>query len=864
MKWVTDRKWRLYALRLILLVLPLTVLLYTVINGILLLGGMDQQFTKINAIFLFITLALSSLVYSFRFRFSSTTGLLFLLLYVIVQSADLFSFGEFDGFYISSKLLIGSWLIAWCWLLGFGILRSLVILTVQLALLLAIHIYSLAQLPFVDASSLLLSATPNIIVSFWLIYASSYLNKVEQGNESGKQLLTKIVLFLLLILAILGVVINWFSADIKGVEKEWAQDKGTGKGNSGGGRKDGESMTKKNRDGGIENKDQTKLTGSLQRDKQLVFVAKLDNYFEEGVPNPLYFTSHYYTLFDEQTQTFEPDPKMPANDLFKPDPSQTPLYKAITDNSVIKKSGGVLNRKIVNAEIYKVAMAASSFVAPSTAFYCQPVSVPPNTNFKSAYKAKMWVSELNSAYFIYNPANNPELKAFQEQRFDLLRSVDKITMTSEKEMAYFTAMPKSPDYDVIGRLSDSITQGLDKPIDKIIAIRNYFTSKDKYGQPLFKYSDNPGVPGLPSATKLKYFLFENRKGYCAYFAGATLFMLRSLGIPSRIAVGYLAVDRSSKNPGWYWFYPDQAHAWVQAYFPGYGWLDFDTTVPDQNTQQAEQPDGTPPEEISQIYLVAHGRIVTIDTLSKTVSFKTNQLVYHEKEYKAKDSVTLQLNLTQARILLDTGTLAFNKLKPGMSGTAVSRDISLKDTKPISDELTGVIDVLKQPVPIDELKLLVEQAKEKESKNKGTSQTARNWWKIIWIIAISFCSLIVLLLMMPIFYSAYLEQRARTNEVASVYKRYLFRLHMFNIRPNNESIMQFAKSVDGQFNTHFREISQAYANNLFNSSVEQEKQESQFTYKVFNNSLLKSFKFKHRLRARMDFIRWITFIKQLKK
>ena len=58
-----------------------------------------------------------------------------------------------------------------------------------------------------------------------------------------------------------------------------------------------------------------------------------------------------------------------------------------------------------------------------------------------------------------------------------------------------------------------------------------------------------------------YFLFENRKGYCAYYAGATLFMLRSLGIPSRIAVGFLTVDRSGgKNKGWYWYYADQAHA----------------------------------------------------------------------------------------------------------------------------------------------------------------------------------------------------------------------------------------------------------------------------------------------------------------
>ncbi len=71
----------------------------------------------------------------------------------------------------------------------------------------------------------------------------------------------------------------------------------------------------------------------------------------------------------------------------------------------------------------------------------------------------------------------------------------------------------------------------------------HFLSKDEEGQPLFKYTDNPGIPGLPSANKLTYFLFENRKGYCAYYAGATLFLLRALGMPTRVATGFLTVDR---------------------------------------------------------------------------------------------------------------------------------------------------------------------------------------------------------------------------------------------------------------------------------------------------------------------------------
>ena len=850
-------------LRLLLLVLPLTALQSAIYNRLLMLGEMNQQFTLFNAVFLLLTMAVSVLVYSIRLRFTTTVGLLIVLLYSIVQSADLFVFGEFDGFYISSKLLIGSWLIVWNWLLGFGMRRSLTILTLQLSLLLSIHVYSIAQLPFESAKSLLLSAIPPLLVSFWLIFVSHYLNKIEETNTNKKQFLAKLILFLIVIGVLAGAALFWFNADVKVVEQEWAQGNGNGNGVSKGGSKEKESMTKKNRDGGIENKDQTKLTGSLQRDKQLVFVAKLDNFFDNGTPNPLYFTSHYYTLFDESTQTFEPDAKMPCNDLFKPDPSEIPLYKAVTNKSVIEQSGGVLHRRVVTAEVYKVGMAANAFVAPSTAFYCQPVTVPQNTNFKSAYKAQMWVSELNSAYFIYNPTNNPELAVFQEQRFEELRSVKKIEMKSEKDQVYYTQMPTSEEYRVIKRLADSLTLGIDIPIDKILSIRDYFMAKDVYGQPLFKYTDNPGVPGLPSAAKLKYFLFENRKGYCAYFAGATLFMLRSLGIPSRIAVGYLAVDRSNKNPGWYWFYQDQAHAWVQVYFPGYGWLDFDTTIPDQNTREAEQPDGTPPEETPEIFLVTHGRLMSVDTVNKTALFRTNQMIYHDKEYSQKDSVTVTLNLSFARLLMDTGTIALKALKPGMVGTAVSRDISLKDKLPLNGTIEGALAVMQQPVPIDELKLI-----QKKEQKKGAIQNhvnaKTNWWLLLMQILEICLVLLGILLLLPFFYFAWLKHKAKHENVQALYKLHLYRLHMLGIYPQKESIIQFAQRVETQFKTNFLELSQAYSNGFFDSASKNAKWPKHNAFKEFNRALERKFTVKERLQSYVDLRRFIAFITPSKK
>ena len=88
----------------------------------------------------------------------------------------------------------------------------------------------------------------------------------------------------------------------------------------------------------------------------------------------------------------------------------------------------------------------------------------------------------------------------------------------------------------------------------------------------FTYSEQPGrTPGVPP---LVGFIEDTRTGYCQHFAGSMALMLRLLGIPARVAAGFV--------PGHYregvWRVSDHdAHAWVEVWFRGYGWLPFDPT-----------------------------------------------------------------------------------------------------------------------------------------------------------------------------------------------------------------------------------------------------------------------------------------------
>ncbi|MBZ5585396.1 MAG: DUF3488 and transglutaminase-like domain-containing protein [Acidobacteriia bacterium] len=86
------------------------------------------------------------------------------------------------------------------------------------------------------------------------------------------------------------------------------------------------------------------------------------------------------------------------------------------------------------------------------------------------------------------------------------------------------------------------------------------------------------------ADPLAYFLFTRRKGYCEYFASAMTVMLRSLGIPARIVTGFQSGEYNPLTRLWVVRASD-AHSWVEAWMPGYGWSTFDPTPSDPNARE---------------------------------------------------------------------------------------------------------------------------------------------------------------------------------------------------------------------------------------------------------------------------------------
>jgi transglutaminase-like putative cysteine protease len=105
------------------------------------------------------------------------------------------------------------------------------------------------------------------------------------------------------------------------------------------------------------------------------------------------------------------------------------------------------------------------------------------------------------------------------------------------------------------------------PYDKAAVLENFLKTK---------YAYTLNLTGNPGKDPLAHFLFETRAGHCEYFASAMTVMLRIMGIPAREVNGFLPGEYNDLG-GDYIVRASDAHSWVEAYFPGSGWIVFDPT-----------------------------------------------------------------------------------------------------------------------------------------------------------------------------------------------------------------------------------------------------------------------------------------------
>ncbi|MGD0962992.1 MAG: DUF3488 and transglutaminase-like domain-containing protein [Candidatus Acidiferrales bacterium] len=121
----------------------------------------------------------------------------------------------------------------------------------------------------------------------------------------------------------------------------------------------------------------------------------------------------------------------------------------------------------------------------------------------------------------------------------------------------------------VKQLADEITSHSQNEYDKASNIERHLAAHYAYTLDLSRsHGDDP----------LANFLFVRHSGHCEYFASAMTVLLRAEGIPARYVTGFLPGEYNDVG-GDYIIRESDAHAWVEVYFPGYGWITFDPTPP---------------------------------------------------------------------------------------------------------------------------------------------------------------------------------------------------------------------------------------------------------------------------------------------
>jgi transglutaminase-like putative cysteine protease len=134
--------------------------------------------------------------------------------------------------------------------------------------------------------------------------------------------------------------------------------------------------------------------------------------------------------------------------------------------------------------------------------------------------------------------------------------------------ARYTQLPSDLPPE-IADLAREWTAGAQSDYERVLAIQDHLNDES-----VFTYDEN--VPARDDSFTLLDFLTVTHAGFCQQFASAMAVMLRTLGIPARLALGFTAGDW---NPDTHTttVTTDDAHAWVEVLFPTFGWLAFEPT-----------------------------------------------------------------------------------------------------------------------------------------------------------------------------------------------------------------------------------------------------------------------------------------------
>ena len=162
-----------------------------------------------------------------------------------------------------------------------------------------------------------------------------------------------------------------------------------------------------------------------------------------------------------------------------------------------------------------------------------------------------------------HPANYTESAMLEQPSANQLRGAG--TDYSEIDATYLKITGVNPR---VTSLAQQITGGYDNAFDKAQALYNYFHD------PANGFTYSTSTAPAQTSDALVDFLFNGKTGYCEQYASSMAVMLRAIGVPARVEIGFTDGYVSGNHRV---ITAQDAHAWVEVFFPDYGWITFDPT-----------------------------------------------------------------------------------------------------------------------------------------------------------------------------------------------------------------------------------------------------------------------------------------------
>lgn len=251
---------------------------------------------------------------------------------------------------------------------------------------------------------------------------------------------------------------------------------------------------------------------------------------------------------------------------FRPGPGDPGVPESLPRDSRTWELPPWEGRETLDQEYWILNLDPGAFLAVDAPESAVPWRLAPGSSFVSAYSAT-------------SRAAAPSLPLSLEG-FDPARTPPAFSL-SEADRDRYTRWGGDPR---IRELAEEVTREARTPYDRVTAV--LFFLRENY-----RYSLKPGA--APDGDQLAHFLFRSRKGYCSYFAFSMTLLLRSLGIPARVAAGFF-LDPDSAVLEFHPVRADMAHAWTEVWFGEYGWVAFDPTsrepAPGESFEEAQGTD----------------------------------------------------------------------------------------------------------------------------------------------------------------------------------------------------------------------------------------------------------------------------------